>query len=1183
MASGDMQKSVYDKDNNGVVDQAAKLQTARTIALTGDVTGKAAFDGSANVSIATTLSGGSASSAIVAYNLPNIRVVGKRNEASFTGAETYAGKDSVTGTKGGVTFRQKHIFTVNSSDVQWVFQNPSSWNTASLELKVTLEVPSGTGDVTFYPLTVNASRTITVGSDQTVRTDKFRGAFTKGQTVYLRIYAKTKWPLNWRMSISAGDGWIDGDLTNQTAGVFNNSQYYNGTTIVNGATTESSTWSMLSPREGNGYGAILCIGRPNPGSAPYPVVALFGDSISKGVGMGSSTYGLSYGFMQMAVNAAGGSWIDLGGNGESLEDVVMNNGYVSTYVSDRFSFLPYCTHAMIEYGVNDINSPHNQGSTAISSITNLYQTLISGIKNAGVKVYSCVPGVSTSSTDSFSTVANQTPTAANFKLRANGGNEVWGDLNRWLHGSSVQTVSGSVIPAPIGLDAVFDTGIIVTTSKTNGDPVWKASYTNDGIHPNSTAHPLMAALIPASAFAISAVSGGGSGSGDMSRSTYDTNGDGIVDQAAKLQNARNIILAGDVSGSASFDGSKDVTITVSAPSTGDMKKSVYDTNGDGIVDQASKLQNARNIILAGDVSGSANFDGSKDVTITTSAPSFGDMKKNVYDANGDGVVDQTAKLQNARNIILAGDVSGSANFDGSRDVTITTSAPNFGDMKKSVYDANGDGIVDQAAKLQTARTISLTGGVSGSATFDGSSNVTISTTVIGTGAGIRGQVILNATAGTDATAAFQNAIATLNTLGGGTLVIPAGEYFLRKQLVLNKIIIKGMGAGVSLITVDTSLGDGVAAILMNPPGSGFTTGMEDVTLRGGTGTWTLGVKTRAYNGVEMTKRSFLNRVNISDFGHGLVINGASHSSMTHCYFSGSYYNVYFKNDQGDHNFIDCTLDHASFAAIAVASDHSGHPETFFLRCHLSVCPFGIYQEAPVSGVNPIAFLIEWVLDSVRFEGIGNAAIYSESWNSNPGLGAGGLIGVTIRNPGFGWYVDVSNTLSAYPTAESVIVGQCRGTIIYEPGLSGFTYYNSDTLPGIRIRDNAAKWVGSFDNTSFNILGGYFTINGQARSDKAYKGTSGGNVFIDQAPMRLVNGYYQMWQITLTLKNYVNSTSTAQSIPFQFPLTDMAQATLLQNTTGMPASAILQTNYGNAIQLNPNSKTSYSGTIIFIGY
>lgn len=54
----------------------------------------------------------------------------------------------------------------------------------------------------------------------------------------------------------------------------------------------------------------------------------------------------------------------------------------------------------------------------------------------------------------------------------------------------------------------------------------------------------------------------------------------------------------------------------------------------------------------------------------------------------------------------------------------------FGDMKASVYDKNVSGVVDQAEKLQTPRTVTLAGDVIGSTTFDGSANVSITAIVV---------------------------------------------------------------------------------------------------------------------------------------------------------------------------------------------------------------------------------------------------------------------------------------------------------------------------------------------------------------------------------------------------------------------------------------------------------------------
>jgi hypothetical protein len=68
---------------------------------------------------------------------------------------------------------------------------------------------------------------------------------------------------------------------------------------------------------------------------------------------------------------------------------------------------------------------------------------------------------------------------------------------------------------------------------------------------------------------------------------------GTADTAKALLNARRIRLTGAASGSAMFNGSKDIDIVVSltdangiALGSGDMRKDVYDTDGDGIVDRA---------------------------------------------------------------------------------------------------------------------------------------------------------------------------------------------------------------------------------------------------------------------------------------------------------------------------------------------------------------------------------------------------------------------------------------------------------------------------------------------------------------------------------------------------------------------------------------------------------------------
>lgn len=76
---------------------------------------------------------------------------------------------------------------------------------------------------------------------------------------------------------------------------------------------------------------------------------------------------------------------------------------------------------------------------------------------------------------------------------------------------------------------------------------------------------------------------------------------GNAGSATKLKTARQITLSGNVSGSAYFDGSKNITINV-----------------DRVTD-AEKLTNSRQITLSGDVNGSAYFDGSSNININVNS------------------------------------------------------------------------------------------------------------------------------------------------------------------------------------------------------------------------------------------------------------------------------------------------------------------------------------------------------------------------------------------------------------------------------------------------------------------------------------------------------------------------------------------------------------------------------------
>ena len=97
------------------------------------------------------------------------------------------------------------------------------------------------------------------------------------------------------------------------------------------------------------------------------------------------------------------------------------------------------------------------------------------------------------------------------------------------------------------------------------------------------------------------------------------------------------------------------------------------------------------------------------------------------------------RLTTARNISIGGGASGSASFNGSADAKITLGSINAASITSGTLAVARGGTgqtalsnvtVGKASKLETARTVALKGAVAGSTTFDGSANVTIATSAL---------------------------------------------------------------------------------------------------------------------------------------------------------------------------------------------------------------------------------------------------------------------------------------------------------------------------------------------------------------------------------------------------------------------------------------------------------------------
>lgn len=147
------------------------------------------------------------------------------------------------------------------------------------------------------------------------------------------------------------------------------------------------------------------------------------------------------------------------------------------------------------------------------------------------------------------------------------------------------------------------------------------------------------------------------------------------------------------------------TATISLPGTINA-----DTTGNAAT--ATKLATARTISLGGDLSGSATFDGSSNITINATVDSNAAVDSI---SNTDGNISVSASVG-----AVTVDLPSSITADVTGDVTGNVTGNVTGDVT---------GNADTASALETGRTISLGGDLSGSATFDGSSNVTITASV----------------------------------------------------------------------------------------------------------------------------------------------------------------------------------------------------------------------------------------------------------------------------------------------------------------------------------------------------------------------------------------------------------------------------------------------------------------------
>ena len=159
-----------------------------------------------------------------------------------------------------------------------------------------------------------------------------------------------------------------------------------------------------------------------------------------------------------------------------------------------------------------------------------------------------------------------------------------------------------------------------------------------------------------------------------------------------------------------------------------------DVTGDltGKADTADALETARSIAIAGDVAGSVSFDGSADVSITGTIQADAVENSmilnpgyNFSDGGTPGLVElgQQITIQGTSNEI---EVSRST---GTFTVGLPSTVSGLSSISATALAGELTGNASTATKLATARAIQISGDVAGTANFDGSAPINISSTI----------------------------------------------------------------------------------------------------------------------------------------------------------------------------------------------------------------------------------------------------------------------------------------------------------------------------------------------------------------------------------------------------------------------------------------------------------------------
>ncbi|QOV99508.1 SGNH/GDSL hydrolase family protein [Rhodococcus pyridinivorans] len=353
-------------------------------------------------------------------------VVGTRSKTGNARSATAPTSSLSDGSVQAETIRYRHFATCDAHSIRLVYGNITMGEPGPNPITVKAAVQYSTGDQGIVPVYFNGSRTVTIqpggiAVSDPVPLDLYAGvAFYTRQRVSV-TEAGQKWPIGPRVDTSVGDGMEPTDVVDAGNPATGHNTFRFGPTAIVGvpvATGLEPTWFLL------------------------------GDSIVQGVGDTGGEPVMDAGWPARGL-ANNYGYINAGRAGEEAGQFQPGRGRLL----GRLQLAAYCTHALVNYGVNDI-----KGNKTAAQIKGYLETIWAMLDRMGIAVYQ---STITPITDNTGT----TPlNAAQEAVRV--------EVNNWI-----RTTPGL-------LSGYFDAADASETARNSG--AWKSGYSTDGTHPNST-------------------------------------------------------------------------------------------------------------------------------------------------------------------------------------------------------------------------------------------------------------------------------------------------------------------------------------------------------------------------------------------------------------------------------------------------------------------------------------------------------------------------------------------------------------------------------------------------------------------------------------------------------------------------------------------------------------------------